>query len=80
MWVIVAVSLAFSGNPKVTLVPGREFDTKAECLKAIRQRHSLIGGEGGPVATLIAAHAGFGRAFLRMGVAVDDLQVRQSPE
>jgi hypothetical protein len=46
MWVIVAVSLAFSGSPKVTLVPGREFDTKADCLKATRLRANFDSERG----------------------------------
>jgi hypothetical protein len=36
MWVIVAVTLGFADTPKLTVVPGREFQTKAECLKSVR--------------------------------------------
>jgi hypothetical protein len=36
MWVIVAVTLGFADTPKLTVMPGREFRTKAECLEAVR--------------------------------------------
>jgi hypothetical protein len=35
MWVIVAVTLGFADTPKLAVVSGREFQTKAECLKAV---------------------------------------------
>jgi hypothetical protein len=38
MWVIVAVTLGFSGEPKLAIVPGPEFPTEAECVKATRVR------------------------------------------
>jgi hypothetical protein len=34
MWVIVAVVLAVGGTPKVTLIPGPEFATQADCVRA----------------------------------------------
>ncbi len=36
MWVIVAVTLAFSGEPKLAIVPGPEYPTEAACVKATR--------------------------------------------
>ncbi len=36
MWVIVAVTLAFSGEPKLAIVPGAEYPTEAACVKATR--------------------------------------------
>jgi len=38
MWVIVAVTLAFSGAPKLAIVPGPEFPTEAACVKATHVR------------------------------------------
>ncbi len=38
MWVIVAVTLAFSGEPKLAVVPGSEFATEADCVKATHVR------------------------------------------
>ena len=34
MWVIVAVTLGFSGEPKLAIVPGLEYETEAACVKA----------------------------------------------
>ena len=34
MWVIVAVTLGFSGEPKLAIVPGPEYPTEAACVKA----------------------------------------------
>jgi len=34
MWVIVAVVLAVGGAPKLTLIPGPEFATKEDCMRA----------------------------------------------
>jgi hypothetical protein len=33
MWVIVAVTLGFSGEPKLSVVPGPEFQTEAACVR-----------------------------------------------
>ena len=38
MWVIVAVTLGFSGDPKLAIVPGPEYETEAECVKATHVR------------------------------------------
>ena len=38
MWVIVAVTLSFSGEPKLAIVPGPEFPTEAACVKATHVR------------------------------------------
>jgi hypothetical protein len=41
VWVIVAVPLAFADAPKLTVVPGPEFQTKDECLRAVKVRGNL---------------------------------------
>jgi hypothetical protein len=42
MWVIVAVSLAVSGDmPKLKIIPGPEYQTEAECTKAAHFRASF---------------------------------------
>ena len=47
MWVIVAVSLALSGDtPKLKIIPGQEYQTEAECTKAAHFRAS-VDSEGG---------------------------------
>jgi len=46
MWVIVAVTLAFSGSPKFSVMPGPTFATKDECLRAQHLR-SNFDSEGG---------------------------------
>ncbi len=38
MWVIVAVTLAFSGEPKLSIVPGAEFPTEDACVNATHVR------------------------------------------
>jgi hypothetical protein len=38
MWVIVAVTLTFSGEPKLAIVPGPEFPTEAACVEATHAR------------------------------------------
>jgi hypothetical protein len=38
MWVIVAVTLGFSGEPKLAIVPGPEYETEAACVKATHVR------------------------------------------
>jgi hypothetical protein len=46
MWVIVAVSLGLSDNPKLKIVPGPEFQTEAECEKAAHF-HASFDSQGG---------------------------------
>jgi hypothetical protein len=36
MWVIVAVTMSFSGEPKLSVLPGPEYPTEAACVKATR--------------------------------------------
>ena len=43
MWVIVAVTLAFADEPKLTVVPGAEFASEAECVKATRVQANFDG-------------------------------------
>lgn len=38
MWVIVAVTLGFSGEPKLAIAPGPEFPTEAACVQATHVR------------------------------------------
>ena len=38
MWIIVAVTLGFSGEPKLAIVLGPEFPTEAACVKATHVR------------------------------------------
>ena len=38
MWVIVAVTLGFSGEPKLAIVPGPEYPTQAACVQATHVR------------------------------------------
>jgi len=48
MWVIVAVSLALSGDaPKLKIIPGQEFATEAECNKAAHFRANFDSDGGG---------------------------------
>jgi hypothetical protein len=47
MWVIVAVSLGFSDTPKLSVVPGPEFKTEAECVKATRVKGRFDSEKGG---------------------------------
>ena len=48
MWVIVAVSLAVSGDmPKLKIIPGQEYQTEAECTKAAHFRASFDSDGGG---------------------------------
>lgn len=41
MWVIVAVTLGFSGEPKLAIKPGPEYPTEAACVKATHVRGNL---------------------------------------
>jgi len=34
MWVIVAMSLTLADGPKFSVIPGAEYPTEAECVKA----------------------------------------------
>lgn len=34
MWVIVAVTLGLTAEPKLAVVPGAEYPTEAECVRA----------------------------------------------
>ena len=34
MWIIVAVTMSFSGAPKLAVLPGAEFPTEEACVKA----------------------------------------------
>ena len=34
MWVIVAVTLGLTGEPKLTVVSGAEYQTEADCVRA----------------------------------------------
>ncbi len=38
MWVIVAMTIGFSGEPKLTVVRGQEFPTEAACVQATHVR------------------------------------------
>jgi len=49
MWVIVVFSLAVSGDaPKLKILPGQEFATEAECVKAAHV-HASLDSQGGGV-------------------------------
>jgi hypothetical protein len=36
MWVIVAVTLGLTGEPKLTVVSGAEYQTEADCVRATK--------------------------------------------
>jgi hypothetical protein len=38
MWVIVAVTLSFTGEPKLAIIPGPEYQTEADCVSATHVR------------------------------------------
>jgi hypothetical protein len=38
MWVIVAMTLGLTGDPKMTVVSGAEYQTEAECVQATHVR------------------------------------------
>ena len=38
MWVIVAVTLGLTGQPKLSIIPGSEYQTEAECVRATHVR------------------------------------------
>ncbi len=64
MWVIVAVSLGFSGAPKLSIVPGPEFPTEAACVKATHVR-----------ANFDSDHADQGRFAFSFCVPKDSVQI-----
>lgn len=47
MWVIVAMSLSLGGAPKLTVLPGPEFQTEAECVQATRVQGHFDSEKGG---------------------------------
>ena len=47
MWVIVAMNLAFGDTPKVTVMPGPEYQTKDECIRAANVHADFNSEEGG---------------------------------
>jgi hypothetical protein len=47
MWVIVAMSLAFGDSPKLTIMPGPEYQTKEDCLKAVHLHADFESEKGG---------------------------------
>jgi hypothetical protein len=64
MWVIVAVTLAFSGEPKLSIVPGSEFPTEAACVQATHVR-----------ANFDSEHADQGRLGFSFCVPKDSVQI-----
>ena len=64
MWVIVAVTLAFSGEPKLSIVPGAEFPTEAACVKETHVR-----------AKFDSDHADQGRLAFSFCVPKDSVQI-----
>lgn len=47
MWVIVAMNLAFGDTPKVTVMPGAEYQTKDECIRAAHVHADFNSEQGG---------------------------------
>ncbi len=47
MWVIVALVLTVGGSPKVTLIPGPEFATEADCVRATGMKGGFDRNGGG---------------------------------
>jgi hypothetical protein len=47
MWVIVAMSLAFGDGPKLTVVPGPEYQTEADCVRATHVHGDFDSRHGG---------------------------------
>ena len=64
MWVIVAVTLGFSGEPKLSIVPGPEFPTEAACVKATHVR-----------ANFDSEHADQGKLAFSFCVPKDSVQI-----
>jgi len=46
MWVIVAVTLGLTGDPKFTVVSGAEYRTEAECVRATKVRANFDSDHG----------------------------------
>lgn len=64
MWVIVAVTLAFGGEPKLAIVPGPEFPTEAACVKATHVRGNFD-----------SEHADQGKLAFSVCVPKDSVQI-----
>jgi hypothetical protein len=64
MWVIVAVTLGFSGEPKLSIIPGPEFPTEAACVKETRVR-----------ANFDSDHADQGKLAFSFCVPKDSVQI-----
>ena len=47
MWVIVAMNLAFGDTPKLTVMPGPEYQTKAACIRAAHVHADFNSERGG---------------------------------
>jgi hypothetical protein len=41
MWVIVAMTIGLGGDPRLTAVPGQEFRTEADCVRATHVRANV---------------------------------------
>ena len=41
MWVIVAMTIGLGGDPRLTVVPGRDFPTKSACVSATHVRANI---------------------------------------
>jgi hypothetical protein len=47
MWMIVAMSLALGDSPKFTVVPGPEYQTESDCLRAAHVHADFNSQQGG---------------------------------
>jgi len=47
MWIIVAVSLTLGDAPKLSVVPGAEYQTEAECARAVQVKAQFDTRGGG---------------------------------
>jgi hypothetical protein len=68
MWVMVMVSLALFDSPKLTVVPGAEFATEADCVQASHVRLNFDSEKGG------------GGAQFSICVPKDSVQIGKLPE
>jgi len=41
MWVIVAMTIGLGGDPRLSVVPGPEFQTEADCVRATHVRGNV---------------------------------------
>ena len=41
MWIIVAMTIGLGGDPRLTVVPGPEFHTEADCVRATHVRGNV---------------------------------------